>query len=84
MSKWSKLYEALLRNREMQIRFADLEGLLSAFGFVHKRTKGSHQSYRHPIVPAIFTIQPRGKDAVGYQVQRLLELVKAYDLHMGA
>ena len=44
MSKWSKLYEELLRNRDLRIRFAELEGLLLAFGFAHKRTKGSHST----------------------------------------
>lgn len=82
MSKWSKLYQQLLSNPNMIVRFGDLEGLLRAFGFVHLRTKGSHKSYRHPMVPDILTVQPRGKDAVSYQVQRLLELIRAYDLHM--
>ena len=55
---------------------------LEAFGFVHKRTKGSHRSYKHPMVPPILTIQPIGKDAAPYQVDRFLELVKQFDLHM--
>lgn len=84
MSKWSKLYEALLLNRELRIRFAELEGLLDAFGFVHKRTKGSHRSYRHPDVPLVLTVQPHGKEAVQKQVKQLLEVVRDFDLHIEA
>lgn len=82
MSKWSKLYEELLRNPELRIRFADLEGLLDAFGFAHKRTKGSHRHYRHPNVPTVLTINSDGKSAHRYQVRLLLELVEEYGLHM--
>ena len=84
MSKWSKLYEALHRNPELRIRFADLEGLLESFGFAHKRTKGSHRSYKHPDVPLVLTVQPHGKEAVQKQVKQLLEVVRDFDLHMGA
>lgn len=82
MSKWTKLYEALAQNPETRIRFAELVGLLEAFGFVHKRTKGSHRSFKHKDVPAILTVQPSGKDAVQKQVKQLLEVVRDFDLHM--
>ena len=84
MTKPSKLYEQLLENPNARISFRDFQRLLAAFGFDHKRTKGSHQSFKHHDVPHILSIQPRGKDAVHYQVQRLLEFIKAYDLHMDA
>jgi predicted RNA binding protein YcfA (HicA-like mRNA interferase family) len=82
MSKWSKLYESLLRNPDQSVRFADLERLLEAFGFAFKRSKGSHRSYKHVNVPFVLTIQPHGKEAVPYQVKRLLEVVRDFDLHM--
>ena len=82
MSKWSKLYEALVRNPELRIRFADLGTLHESFGFQFKRAKGSHRSYKHADVPFVLTIQPHGKDAVQYQVKRLLEVVRDFDLHM--
>ena len=82
MSKWSKLYESLRRNPEMRVRFAELCGLLESFGFEHKRTKGSHRSYKHPSVPVLLTVQPHGKDAVQPQVKQLLEVVRDFDLHM--
>ncbi len=84
MSKWSKLYAALLRSPELRVRFAELVGLLESFGFVHKRTKGSHRSFKHPDVPLVLTIQPHGKEAVQKQVKQLLEVVRDFDLHMKA
>ena len=62
--------------------FRDFEGLLGAFGFVHRRTKGSHRQYVHPKVGAIMTVNPAGKDAHRYQVELLLELVEQYGLHI--
>lgn len=82
MTKSSKLYERLLANPNAIISFRDFIRLLKAFGFVHKRTKGSHQSYRHPKISDLLTVQPLGKDAAPYQVDRFLELVKRFDLHM--
>ena len=84
MTKPAKLYEQLLANRNTIISFRDLQRLLDAFGFELKRTKGSHRSYKHPSVPGLMTVQPLGKDAAPYQVDRLLELVRGFDLHMTA
>jgi predicted RNA binding protein YcfA (HicA-like mRNA interferase family) len=84
MTKPSKLYGQLLANPNMIISFRDFMRMLEAFGFVHKRTKGSHRSYRHSKVPSVVTIQPIGKDAAPYQVDRFLELMKQFDLHIAA
>ena len=82
MTKPAKLYEQLLANPKGIISFRDFQRLLEAFGFEYKRTKGSHRSYKHPKVPVVMTIQPNGKDAASYQVDRFLELVSQFDLHM--
>ena len=84
MTKPSKLYEQLLTSPNSRISFRDFLRLLEAFGFAHMRTKGSHLSFKHPDVPHVLTVQPRGKEAVDYQVRRMLEFVEAYDLHMDA
>ena len=68
----------------MIIAFRDFVRLIEAFGFAHKRSRGSHRSYRHPKVPEMLTIQPNGKDAMRYQVDDFLEMVEQFDLHMGA
>lgn len=58
MTKPSKLYEQILANPNVIISFRDFERLLKAFGFEHKRTKGSHRHYAHPQVPTVLTINP--------------------------
>jgi hypothetical protein len=82
MSKWEKLYGDLLRNPDRRIRFSELDGLHRAFGFAAKSGKGDHMNYKHPAVAVVLTAQPRGKDAVQYQVKRLLAVIKEYDLHI--
>lgn len=82
MSNAAKIYARLLANPNAIISFADFEALFAAFGFKVRRGKGSHRNFKHPKVPAILTAQPRGKDAVPYQVKRLLAVVKEYDLHI--
>lgn len=82
MTRVAKVYAALLANPRLQISFRDLESLHLAFGFECRGRKGSHRTYKHPAVPVILTIQPRGKDALPYQVKRLLEVVREYDLYI--
>lgn len=84
MTKPSKLYELLLANPATIISFRDFERLLGAFGWEHKRTRGSHRHYLHPQVHTVLTINPDGKSAHRYQVRLLLELVEEYGLHIGA
>lgn len=82
MTKPSKLYEQLLANPGTIISFRDFERLLDAFGWEHKRTKGSHRHYVHPEVPSVLTINPTGKSAHRYQVRLFLEFVEEYGLHI--
>ncbi|HEX2763885.1 MAG TPA: type II toxin-antitoxin system HicA family toxin [Allosphingosinicella sp.] len=82
MSRAAKLYERLLADAGTIISFRDLEALFGAFGFQCRIGKGSHRHFKHPRIPAILTVQPRGKDALPYQVRRLLAVVKEYDLHI--
>jgi predicted RNA binding protein YcfA (HicA-like mRNA interferase family) len=82
MTKPSKLYEQLLANPSVIISFRDFERLLDAFGWEHKRTKGSHRHYVHTAVPTVLTINPDGRSAHRYQVRLLLEFVEEYGLHM--
>ena len=83
MTKPAKLYELLRQNPTMIVAFRDFVRLIEAFGFEHKRSRGSHRSFRHPKVPTVLTIQPRGKEALRYQVDDFLEMVAQFDLHMG-
>lgn len=80
MVKPSKIHIALLENPKQIISFRDFERLLLAFGFVHKRTRGSHKSYRHPRIAEVLTVQPDGKDAEPYQVRRFMDMVAEFGL----
>lgn len=82
MTQLAKLYARLLANPNMIISFSDFERLYAAFGFQMRPGKGSHRNFKHPDVPIILTSQPRGKEAVPYQVKRLLAIIGEYGLHI--
>lgn len=62
--------------------FVDLRRIAEAFGFVLKRTNGSHHIFQHPDVPGNLNLQPSGKDAKPYQVRQLLDIIDANGLDM--
>ena len=80
MTRITKLYESVSNNPGASLPFRDFERLLLAFGFVPVRQKGSHQSYKHPKTQRMLVVQPRGKDAKGYQVRQFLDMVEEYGL----
>ncbi|HZF94092.1 MAG TPA: type II toxin-antitoxin system HicA family toxin [Allosphingosinicella sp.] len=82
MVKPNKLYELLRESPARVISFREFEQLLLAFGFSARRSRGSHRAYKHPDVPELLTIQPRGKDAQPYQVRRFLSMVDEFGLEM--
>ena len=57
MTRPSKLHANLLANPAQVIGFRDFERLLAAAGFVCKRERGSHKSWRHPAMPEVLTVQ---------------------------
>jgi predicted RNA binding protein YcfA (HicA-like mRNA interferase family) len=75
-----KLYDQLRRSPHQVITFREFERMIHASGFRMKRQKGSHRSYRHPVVPRILTIQPAGKDAERYQVDLFMDMVEEFGL----
>lgn len=82
MTKPARLYAQLLRNSAMIISYRDFFALHLAFGFTLHPGKGSHTNWKHPKVPRLLTSQPNGKDAVPYQVKRLLAVIGEYDLYV--
>ena len=62
------------------IDFREFERLLRRHGFVQVRTRGSHRSWKHPLVAEVLTIQPKGKEAQPYRVRRFLAMVRDYNL----
>ena len=58
----------------------DFARLVEAFGFVHRRSSGSHRIYRHPTVPPPLSLQPRNGQVRPYQVAQFLAIVEEYGL----
>ena len=77
-----KLYQQLLDNPRGIVPFRDFVRCLTASGFEHIRSRGSHRSYKHPNVDEVLTVQPRGKDAQPYQVRKFLAMVREFDLKL--
>lgn len=82
MVRPSKLYALLLQSTSRSVSFRDFVALVEAFGFVHSRTKGSHQSFGHDHCPKLLVLQSIGKDAKRYQVREFLDMVEEYGLSM--
>ena len=80
--KASKIYQRMLDAPSRPVPFREFERCLLAFGFAHWRTKGSHRSYKHPLVTEVLTIQPNGKDAEPYQIRLFLAMLTAHDLKL--
>ena len=78
----SKLYEQLLANPNAIISFSDLDALFHAFRFRRPPGQRKPPQLQASEIAPILTAQPRGKDAVPYQVKRLLAVIKEYDLHI--
>jgi predicted RNA binding protein YcfA (HicA-like mRNA interferase family) len=82
MVKPAKLYEKLRQSPSQLVAFRDFERLLVAFGFLLQRTRGSHRAYKHPDVPELLTVQPKGKDAKPYQIRKFLDMMEQFGLEL--
>ncbi len=82
MTRTAKLYDWILANPRASLPFRDFERILAAFGFSLVRTAGSHRQYRHPQVPRILSIQPRGKEAKSYQIEQFVDMIEEFGLKM--
>jgi predicted RNA binding protein YcfA (HicA-like mRNA interferase family) len=64
------------------VRFADMVGLVEAFGFRAQRTAGSHRIFSHTDVPELVNLQSVHGEAKPYQVRQFLKLVEEYNLEI--
>jgi len=76
-----KVLEKILGGSK-NIRFADMCGLVEAFGFVLDRVSGSHHIFCHPDVPELVNLQEIGGQAKPYQIRQFLKLVEVYNLRL--
>ena len=74
-----KYFKRILQSQK-NVRFAEFEWLVLAFGFVLIRTNGSHFVYKHPRVPELLNLQSVKGQAKPYQITEFLAYVEAYQL----
>ncbi|NOY41328.1 MAG: type II toxin-antitoxin system HicA family toxin [Planctomycetes bacterium] len=74
-----KVLEKILGGSK-NVRFADMHGLVEAFGFTLMRVKGSHHIFAHPDVSELVNLQEIGGQAKPYQIRQFLKLVEEYNL----
>lgn len=77
-----KLLQRLSRGAVRNVSFADLRGLVEAFGFRCVRVSGSHRIFTHPGVPALLNLQDYGGEAKPYQIRQFLKIVERYNLRL--
>ena len=81
MNRRKTLDKALAGSKN--IRFADMVGLVQAFGFRLSRVRGSHHIFVHPDLPELLNLQKVAGKAKPYQIRQFLRLVEGYNLKMG-
>lgn len=64
------------------IRFADMQALVVAYGFHLSRISGSHHIYARPGVRELVNIQNVRGEAKPYQIRQFLQLVEKYNLNL--
>jgi len=64
------------------VRFGDMTDLLGRFGFVQKRTSGSHHIFQHSDIPESLNMQEVDGQAKPYQIRQFLRIVERYNLEM--
>lgn len=68
-------------SKDKNIRFADLQKLLSALGF-SCRIKGDHFIYWKNGIDEIINIQPDGNKAKPYQIKQVRSLILKYKMEV--
>jgi predicted RNA binding protein YcfA (HicA-like mRNA interferase family) len=78
----SKTWQRIARRQYRNISFKDFVQVIEAFGFVHRRTSGSHHIYSNPVVPRPLSLQPMKGEAKPYQIAQFVTMVEEYGLRM--
>jgi len=65
------------------VKFSDFISIIESFGFVLKRTKGSHFIYFNNEIMEMINIQNFKGEAKPYQIKQFLYLVEKYNLKLG-
>jgi predicted RNA binding protein YcfA (HicA-like mRNA interferase family) len=77
-----KLLARLVSGAVQNVAFADLQSLVTGFGFELRRVGGSHHIYSHPAILELLNLQDVGGQAKPYQIRQVLRLVERYNLEL--
>lgn len=78
MTKRKKALAKVLEGEARSVTFKELKAALKIKGFVHDRTKGSHEIWVNPEIDQSLNIQPHPKNktmAKAYQVREFRNLL---------
>ncbi len=75
------LLSVMLGTQDSNIRFSDLQKLLTVLGFSY-RIKGDHFIYYKPGIEEIINIQPEGNKAKAYQVKQVRAIILKYRMEV--
>ena len=82
MATLEKLMQATLSGtQDRNIRFSDLQKVLTVFGF-QCRIRGDHFIYWKNGIDEIINLQPDGSKAKPYQVKQIRNLILKYHLEV--
>jgi len=76
-----KLLATLIINKK-NVKYNEFINLIQAFGFVLKRSAGSHNFYKHKNYPICLNTQNKNGEAKPYQIEQFLKLIEKYGLTM--
>lgn len=65
------------------VRFAEFQTLVEAFGFTLIRISGSHHIFECPGIPELINIQNVRGQAKPYQIRQFLNLIERHNLSLG-
>lgn len=75
-----KLLKKLAQGDLRNVAFADMVSLVTGFGFILKRTKGSHHIFAHPNISELINLQDVAGQAKPYQIRQFLRLIEKYNI----
>lgn len=73
---------ARLMSGAYNVSFDDFENLIRGFGFMLRRSSGSHRIYVRPGIADRVNVQARRGEAKPYQVRQFLDLIEKHQLRL--
>ena len=84
MSTTEKLFQSVMcGTQDKNIKFRDLQKLLTALGFHQKENNGDHFLYNYPGIKELINIQPDKKDhskAKSYLVKQIRDFINLHEI----